>query len=110
MDTKTKKLVFQSGSKEVGVKAFSFAVADFLLFFPPPGRWRAQRKKPYMREKGGNEHLWLCQPHLRSPITIPPLPRARCGRKERDKGRREMQRKEEIVGEIYRPLQQAAEG
>lgn len=66
------------------------------------------KKSLHERGEGRKQaHLWLCQPHLRSPITIPP---GKVWQRERDKGRRERERKEEIVGEIYRPLQQLTEG
>lgn len=40
----------------------------------------------------------------------PSIPQGKVWQRERDKGRRERERKEEIVGEIYRPLQQLTEG
>lgn len=40
----------------------------------------------------------------------PSIPPGKVWQWERDKGRRERERKEEIVGEIYRPLQQLTEG
>lgn len=87
-------------------KSAPFAVGVF-------STWQvASQRNHYMREeKGGNEHTcgWAPEPRLRSPITVPPTPRGRCG-KCKDKGRRERERKEEIVGEIYRPLQQLTEG
>lgn len=40
----------------------------------------------------------------------PSVPPGKVWQRERDKGRGERERKEEIVGEIYRPLQQLTEG
>lgn len=40
----------------------------------------------------------------------PSIPQGKVWQRERDKGRRERERKEEIVGEIYRPLLQLTEG
>lgn len=66
------------------------------------------KKSLHERGEGRKQaHLWLCQPHLCSPITIPP---GKVWQRERDKGRGERERKEEIVGEIYRPLLQLTEG
>lgn len=53
-------------------------------------------------------HLWSPTSVLRSQSLHPPGEGVAKG--ERDKGRRERERKEEIVGEIYRPLQQLTEG
>jgi len=51
----------------------------------------------------------MCQELLlHSPITIPASLRGKVWQKQRDKGRRERQRKEEIEEEIY--MQQLTEG
>lgn len=45
--------------------------------------------KKSLHERGEGRkpaHLWLGQPRLRSPITIPPFPRARCGKGRETKG------------------------
>lgn len=59
----------------------SFAVVIFHLAGGKP--------KKSLHERGEGRkwaHLWLCQPHLRPPITIPPFPRARCGSGRETKG------------------------
>lgn len=71
--------------------------------------------KKSLHERGeGRKQAHTCG-CARSLTSVPPdhnpsTPQGKVWQRERDKGRRERERKEEIVGEIYRSLQQLTEG
>lgn len=88
-----------------------FKTLHLLWVFFPPGRWRAKEIITWerRREETSTPVVAAGAPppfsyHNRS------IPQGKVWQRERDKGRRERERKEEIVGEIYRPLQQLTEG
>ena len=88
-----------------------FKALHLLWVFFPPGRWRAKEIMTW--EKGREETSTpVVEPGAPPPFSDhnPSKPQGKVWQRERDKGRRERERKEEIVGEIYRPLQQLTEG
>lgn len=101
-----KIMILYSGSQEAILK---HSICCGCFFHLAGGELQ---KSLHERGEGRKQaHLWLFQqPSLLYPITIPASPRGRCGKGRETKGGRERQRKEEIVGEIYMPLQQLTEG